>query len=76
MRRRTAAARPVVARDVHALEHDRRRSASNSAAGAPGGGLAAAALAHQPERLAAPQREADAVDRLTVADLAWTAMPW
>ena len=37
---------------------------------AAGRGLAAAALAHQAQRLAARDREVDAVDRLHVADLA------
>ena len=55
----------VVGGDVLALEHDAAgRRLQHAQHGEPGGRLAAAALADQPERLAAPQREADAVDRL------------
>src|SRR5262249_18712186 len=62
---------PLHAVDVLAVEQDlaggRLLQPQDAAAGR---GLAAAALAHQAQRLAAADREVDAVDRLHVADLA------
>ena len=54
-----------------ALEHDAAGGRLQHAQDRePGGGLAASALADQAERLAALQREADAVDGLHGADAA------
>ncbi len=57
------------AQDVAPAEHDPAAGRLDQAEDrAPGGGLAAAALADQAERLLAPERERDAVHRLHLRD--------
>ena len=70
-RRYGFSAAPLSVRELVAVEHDRPGGRLDEAQDQPPDGrLAAARLADQPERLAAPDLEAHAVDGLDLADRA------